>query len=146
MFIDEPEGNSFSDLNQYLGAASALGTAIDIKIPDKELISGYLNHSQKSLPEFIEIFTPTEDGVKKNIAKISVNDILWFKLKRHGKTESFIDEDGVPMAKLPIIAIASKKFSGNGKIINPGVTSIFGEEIDFSGEITSGEDETTKHE
>lgn len=146
MFIDEPEGNSFSDLNQYLGAASALGTAIDIRTPDKELVSGCLNHSQESLPKFVEIFTPTEDGVGKNITKISVNDIVWFKLKRHGKTESYIDEDGVPMAKLPIIAIAAKKFTGNGRIINPGVTSIYGEKIDFSGKITSGEEETNNHE
>lgn len=146
MFIDEPEGNSFSDLNRYLGAASALGTAIDVKTPDNELVRGYLNHSQESLPNFIEIFTPTEDGVGKNITKISVSDILWFKLKRHGKIESYIDEVGVPMTKLPIIAIAAKKFTGNGKIINPGVTSIYGEEIDFFGEITSGMEETTTHE
>lgn len=142
MFIDEPESNSFSDLNQYLGAASALGTAIDIKTLDSGLVSGYLNHSQESLPKFIEIFTPTEDGVGKNIRKISVSDIFWFKLKRHGKTESYIDEEGIPMAKLPIIAIAAKKFTGNGEIINPGVTSIYSEEIDFSGEITSGDKET----
>jgi len=146
MFIDEPEGNSFSDLNQYLGAASALGTAIDIRTPNNELVSGYLNHSQESLPIFIEIFTSIEDGVGKNIIKISADDILWFKLKRHGKTESYIDEDGVPMAKLPIIVIAAKKFAGSGKIINPGVTSIYSEEIDFSGKITSGKEEVTNHE
>jgi hypothetical protein len=146
MFVDEPEGNSFSDLNQYIGAASALGTAIDIKTHDRELVSGYLNHSQESLPKFIEIFIPTEDGVGKNITKISVSNILWFKLKRYGKTESYIDQDGVPMAKLPIIGIAAKKFTGNGKIISPGVTSIYSEEINFAGEITSSKDEKTHHE
>jgi len=141
MFIDEPEGNSFSDLRQYLGAASALGTAIDIRTLDEDLVTGYLNHSQESLPNFIEIFTPTEDDVGKNITKISASDILWFKLKRHGKTEGYIDDEGIPMAKLPIIIIAAKKITGNGRIINPGVTSIYGEEIDFSGEITSGDEE-----
>jgi hypothetical protein len=141
MFFNEPEGNSFSDLNQYLGAASALGTAIDIKTPDGKLTSGYLNHSQKSLPNFIEIFTSTKNGVGKNITRISVNEIAWFKLKRHGKIESHIDEDGVLMAKLPIVAIAAKKITGNGKIVNPGVTSIYGEEINFSGKFISGETE-----
>lgn len=139
MFIDDPDGHSFSDLNQYLGAASALGTAIDIKLSDGNLISAYLNHSQKSLPKFVELFEPIGNGVEKKITKIAANEIIWFKLKRHGKTESYIDDEGVPMAKLPIIAIAAKKIVGNGKIINPGVTSIYGENIDFSGEITSSD-------
>lgn len=141
MFIHEPESHSFSDLNQYLGAASALGTAIDIKLSNGRSASGYLNHSQKSLPDFVELFKPTEDGVEKKITKISADEITWFKLKRSKRTESYIDDEGVPMAKLPIIAIAAKKIKGNGKIINSGVTSIYGEEIDFSGEITSTDKE-----
>ncbi len=139
MFIDEPEGNGFSELNQYLGAASALGTAIDIKTIDNKSISGYLNHSQESLPNFIEIFVLKEDRVGKKIIKIPVNNIGWFKLKANGITESYIDENGIPMAKLPILSIATKKFAGNGKIINPGVTSIYGEETNFSGKITTKE-------
>jgi len=137
MFINEPEGNSFSDLNQYLAVAVAHGTAIDIKTSKGKIVKGFINHSQKSLPDYLEVFTSTKDGVGKNITKISVNDITWFKLRRHGLGESFIGKDGVPMAKMPIIVLASKKINAGGKIINPGVTSIHGEEVDVSGEITS---------
>ncbi len=141
MFPDEPEGNSFSDLSQYLGAAAPMGTAIEIKLIDGKAINAYINHSQESLPGFLEIFVPKKNGVDKDITKVPVDHITWFRLKKYGKTESYLDKDGVPMAKLPIIAITTKRLTGNGKIINPGVTSIYGDEIDFSGEITPSEEE-----
>ncbi|QQS43436.1 hypothetical protein IPM65_04765 [Candidatus Roizmanbacteria bacterium] len=137
MFIDEPEGFSFSDLNEYLGAASALGTAINIKLSNGKSLSGYLNHSQESLPDYIELFDPIGNGVDMEITKVLSNQIIWFKLKRYGRTESYINDAGVPEAKLPIVVIMAKKIKGSGMIINPGITSIYGEKIDFSGEIKS---------
>lgn len=144
MFIDEPEGNSFTDLNQYLGAASAIGNGIDIKLKDGTKISAYLNHSQSNLPDFVEVFMPKRDGTEKKITKVPAQDIVWFKLKSDGRTESYIDANGVPTAKLPIIMIGGRKVTGNGRIINSGVTAIQGEEIDFSGEITSGDEKNER--
>lgn len=137
MFPDEPEGKSFDDLNQYLGAACPMGTGIDIKTKSGKIFSAFVNHSQESLPKFLEIFTPKGVGIEKDIAKIAVNDIIWFKLKRNGKSESYIDKNGIPTAKLPLVVVAARKVVGDGKIINSGPVSIYAEEIDFSGEITS---------
>lgn len=144
MFLDEPEGNSFADLNQYLGAASAIGNGIDIQLRNGTKISAYLNHSQSSLPDSVEIFMPKGDGIDKAITKIPAKDIVWFKLRRDGKTESYTDEDGIPTAKLPILIIRAKQIKGSGKIKNSGVTSVQGDKVDFSGEITSGDEENEK--
>lgn len=144
MFLDEPEGNSFADLNQYLGAASAMGNGIDIQLEDGTKISAYLNHSQSSLPDFVEVFMPKGDGREKAITKVPARDIVWFKLRRDGRTESYIDENGIPTAKLPIVMIRAKQITGGGKIKNPGVTSIQGDEIYFPGELTLGDEDNEK--
>ena len=138
MFIDEPEGNSLADLNQHLGAASAMGTGISIRLKDGTEIDTYLNHYQSSLPIFLETFTSKKNGIDKIIKKIKTSDIVWFKLRRHGRTEGYIDKDGIPTAN-PLIVLIAKEIKGNGKIINPGTTAIYGEKINFTGEITSGD-------
>lgn len=138
MFPDEPEGHNYEELRQHIGAASALGSAIEIKLKNGKTIKAFVNNSQDNLPEYLKLFLPKNE-VEKDIIKIKTHDIIWFKLLRYGRTESFIDKNGVPTAKLPILIINARKLKGNGKIINPGITSIRSEEIDFKGEILSYE-------
>src|SRR6266566_8054552 len=128
MFLDEPEGKSFEELQQFLGSASALGTAILIKTAHGDIIDAFVYYSQGSLPHAIELFHPKE-LVGEEVFTVPTSKIAWFKLKRGGRTPAYINEQGIPTAVMPLVAIAAREIGGGGSIKNPGVTSVQADSI-----------------
>ena len=142
MLLDEPEGKSFEDLRQFLGSASALGTAINIQTNKGDIIEAFLYYTQNKLPKYLQLFHPIQP-VGEDMFTVSTEEITWFKLKRNGKSPSYIYAQGTPTAVMPIIILASKEIKGAGKVINPGVTSIQAETIKGDIKILT-EDEKSK--
>ena len=143
MFPDEPEGQSFEDLQQFLGSASALGTAIVIKTAAGDIIDAFVHFSQGSLPHAIELFHPKEP-VGEKVFTVPTSDIVWFKLKRNGRSPGYINEQGIPTAVMPLVIIAAREIGGGGTIINPGVTSVHADTINNGGIKIVGHNEKTK--
>jgi hypothetical protein len=135
MFLDEPEGNSFRDLQQYLGFCCALGTAISVKLADGKQINANIYWEQTRLPDEVALFKKNEKW-EEEVFYIQSKQIMWFKLGRSGIGRADVDENGDP--KL-LILIMGKEIKGNGKIINSGTTAIFADNMDFEGIITDKE-------
>src|SRR6266700_2425115 len=143
MFPDEPEGQSFEELRQFLGSASALGTAIVIKTAAGDIIDAFVHFSQGSLPHAIELFHP-KVPVGEKVFTVPTSDIVWFKLKRYGRSPAYLNEQGIPTAVMPLVAIAAREIGGGGTIKNPGVTSVQADTIRNGGIRIVGHDEKTK--
>jgi len=143
MFLDEPEGKSFEELQQFLGSASALGTAIVIKTARGDVIDTFVYYSQGSLPHAIELFHPKEP-VGEEVFTVPTSEIIWFNLKRGERAPAYINEHGIPTAVMPLVAIAAREIGGGGTIKNLGVTSVHADIIRNGGIKIVGHDEKTK--
>ncbi len=136
MFIDEPEGN-LDNLPEYLGSASAIGSAVSFWLKDGSELKAFFDYSQEFFPERIKLFNRDEAGISEYF-QISASCVQRFKIHRHGIMQSTLDDQGVPIAG-PAIIIRSKKIGGEGKIICPGTVAIQADEIEDGFEILDKE-------